>query len=210
MSELTFPPPGYRAKADGTLVPEKNIKEVDLVRDDLVTEIHREALDVVREAREFRDRALADVDAFVAASGEKYGKDIGGKSGFTLTSFDGSIRIQVARRDLIRFNEQLKVAQELIADCIDEWSDGIREEIKLLVNDAFRPNKSGDVSIGKILSLKRYKFDHPKWSAAMEAIDDATQVDQSVRYIRVYERKGDQYELLNLHPGGAEGGSHAL
>jgi hypothetical protein len=185
-------PEGYRQRADGSLVPESTIKPIDLARDALVNEIVDKAKAVSAVIAEFKGGTFADIAAFVQLSGEQYGAKLGGNKGnVTLMSFDGRYKIVRAIAESISFGEQLQAAKSLIDECIRDWSNGINDNIRVLVNDAFQVDSQGKISIGRVLGLRRLNITDEKWLKAMQAISDAIQVVGSKSYIRVYEREGD-------------------
>ena len=98
------------------------------------------------------------------------------------------------------FDERLQAAQALINECLTEWSQGSRDEIKTLINDAFRVDQEGQVNTGRVLALQRLDIKSEKWSRAMDAIRDSVQVVGSSSYVRVYERieNTDQYRPIAL------------
>ncbi|SCY71020.1 Protein of unknown function [Desulfoluna spongiiphila] len=194
-------PEGYMKDMKGHLVPLEQVEELDLMRDDLVKEIVERAKATQKVLADFKVRAMADTAAFVQLSGEKYGVKIGGKKGnVTLHSFDGRYRIERAMADYIVFDERLQVAKELIDECIHEWTDGSRSEVKALVDHAFKTDSEGKVSTSRVLGLRQLKIVHPKWKKAMEAITDSMKVADTKPYLRVYERdeKTDAFKPVAL------------
>jgi len=108
--------------------------------------------------------------------------------------------VQRAIAESLVFDERLQVAKELIDQCIHEWSEGARVEIRALINDAFQVDKEGRVNTGRILGLRRLDIKGEKWEQAMKAISESLQVAGSKTYFRVYERIGDtdQYRPIPL------------
>lgn len=194
-------PAGYRQDALGRLIPESMIKPIDLERDKLV-------LDLVTKARElnglmgkFKGGAFGDIEAFIELSAEQYNVKLGGKKGnVSLLSFDGRYRVDRAIQETIKFDERLQAAKELIDQCFQDWTQGSRDELKVIVNDAFRVDSSGEIRAGRVLALRRYDFTDERWLRAMQAVGDAVQVTGSKMFIRVYERVGDtnQYRAISL------------
>jgi hypothetical protein len=90
--------------------------------------------------------------------------------------------------DNITFDERLQIARELIGDCIKKWSDGSRNEIRILVQDAFQVDKTGKVSTARVLGLRRLDIHDPDWQKAMAAITESIQISGSKQYLRFYER----------------------
>jgi hypothetical protein len=194
-------PDGYMADAQGRLVPIETVKEIDRLRDQTVREIVGKAKELNELMAKFKAGVFGDIEAFIQLSGEKYGVTMGGKKGnVSLLSFDGRYKIQRAIAESLVFDERLQVAKELIDQCIHEWSEGSRAEIRALINDAFQVDKEGRVNTGRILGLRRLDITDEKWQKAMQAIGDSVQVSGSKAYFRVYERVGDsdQYRPISL------------
>lgn len=194
-------PEGFMRDSQGRLVPVDLVKEIDRTRDELVREIVSKALEVSDQVAKFKAAAMADIEAFIELSGERYGVKIGGKKGnITLMSYDGRYRIQRAISEYIVFDERLQVAKQLIDECIVEWSEGSRNEIRALVGHAFKTDAEGKVSTARILGLKRLDIHGEKWEQAMRAISDSMQIAGTKSYVRIYERVGntDQYRQIPL------------
>lgn len=194
-------PAGYRKDAQGRLVPESLIGPIDRMRDDLVLELVKGAEAASASLAEFKQRAFADVAAFVSLSAEKYGVKRGGSKGnVTLYSYDGMYRVTVAVADHMVFDERLQAAKHLIDECIIDWSQGSRDEIKVLVQSAFDTDKEGKINVGRVLELRRLDIKDEKWQAAMLAIGESLQVVGSKSYVRFYKRVGntDRYEAIPL------------
>lgn len=192
---------GYRKDAKGHLVPVELIKPIDLARDELVTELVKKAQTVSALLGEFKASAFGDIKAFVEMSAEQYGAAIGGKKGnVTLLTFDGRFKIIHAVQDSIKFDERLQAARALIDECAAEWTQDARSEVRVLVNEAFRTDKAGEISTGRVLGLRRLEIQDGRWQRAMQAIGEAVQVVGSKSYLRVYERIGDsdQYAPIPL------------
>ena len=193
-------PEGYMQDAVGRLVPVETIKQVDLVRNEVVLELMTRAEKLVAALAEFKQQAMNDIQAFVELSGEKYGANLGGNKGnVTLYSFDGRFKLIRSMADSIQFDERLQAAKALIDDCLKRWSDHSGVEIKVIINDAFQVDKAGRINTKRILSLRRIEIEDEAWRQAMQAISDSVQVVNSKAYIRFYERQSDGgYQQLNL------------
>lgn len=193
-------PEGYMKDGQGRLVPDSMVKPVDKARDEIVMEIVEEALKVAGSVSSFKHKALGDIAAFVELSAEEHGVKMGGEKGnVSLRSFDGEYKVQRAIDEYMSFDEQLQVAKVLIDECIHEWSDGSRPEIKVLINSAFQVDKEGRINTNRILSLRKLNIEDPKWLNAMKIIGESLQVDGSKTYIRIYKRGADgKYEHISL------------
>lgn len=193
MSTPTAPiPEGYRADAQGRLVPLAHIKDVDLLRDDTVAALVFKAKVLNAAIAAFRTEANNTIDAFAQLSAEKYQAKLGGKKGnLTLVSFDGRLKIIRAISDQLVFDERLQAAKVLIDECINEWAAGSRSELRTLINDAFQVDRAGKIDTNRVLSLRRLDIKDERWKRAMEAIGDSLKVASSRSYLRFYERVGD-------------------
>lgn len=199
-------PTGYWKDAKGILTPEHLIKPIDRARDELVKELVKEASAVSKTISEFKLSAFADIQAFIDLSAEQYGAQLGGKKGnLTLYSYDGKYKIQRAAQDRIVFDERVQAAQALISECTNEWIEGSRPEIHVIVSQAFMTDKEGNINTGRVLALRRLEIDDERWLRAMTAIGEAIQIIGSKSYIRVYERVGntDEYIAIPLDIAGA-------
>ncbi|HGL5374101.1 TPA: DUF3164 family protein [Citrobacter farmeri] len=198
-------PQGYIKRADGTLVPESMVSDIDKLRDQTIEKLIIGAKAQRQSLAKFRGQAFSDIEAFIATSLEQYGVKTGGKKGnVTLVSFDGRYKIIRQIQERLVFDERLQAAKELIDACITTWSEGSRDEIKVLVNDAFRVDQEGKISTGRVLGLRRLPITDEGWQRAMSAISDSVRVDGSKPYVRFYERRegSDEYVAISLDIAG--------
>ena len=198
-------PAGYRKDSQGRLIDEKMIKPIDLARDELVRELVAGAGDVNKTLRDYKLRAFGDIAAFVSLSAEQYGVQLGGTKGnVSLLSFDGRHKVQRAIAEAIVFDERLQAAKELIDECLRDWTEGARAELRTLISDAFRVDSAGNIRTGNVLALRRLDITDARWVRAMQAIGDAVQVIGSKSYVRVYERDDatGQYQPISLDIAG--------
>lgn len=190
----------YMENALGHLVPLANVKEIDQLRNSLVLGIVKDAEAVAEAAAAFKASAYSEILAFRDISAERFGANIGGAKGnIALTSFDGKYRVLLARQDHNVFNEALDIARALIREVIEELTEGINPELRLIIDSAFATNKAGQVSMSRVLGLRQLQISHPKWKQAMEAISESMQIAATKTYIRIYKRAADgEYKLMAL------------
>ena len=194
-------PKGYMINAQGHLVPESMVPDIDKARDELVHEIVGDAERMREQMTEFKRRVMADLAAFIDLSAEKYNVKMGGvKGNVTFSSFDGRYKIQVDSKERIVFDERLQIAKKLVDECIHRWAEGTSGNIRALVEHAFQTDKEGKISIGRVLGLTRLKIEDDQWVSAMQAVHDSMQVAGSTTYMRIYQRVGDsdRYEQLSM------------
>ncbi len=194
-------PEGYMKDAQGRLVPLEMVKEIDKLRDELVRKMVTTAKQTAEILATFKTSALSEIQSFCDLSAAEYGKELGGTKGnVQLTSYDGRYRMDRCVSEYLDFDERLQVAKELIDQCLQEWSSDSRPELKLLVNDAFQVDRKGNVNTKRILSLRKFEIEDPRWQRAMQAINDSLTVSGSRVYLRLYERIGgsDQWRQIPL------------
>ncbi|TCM61896.1 uncharacterized protein DUF3164 [Acinetobacter calcoaceticus] len=198
---MTQIPIGYWENAQGALVPEANVKEIDKLRDQTVKRIWEKAEAIHKALAEFKDIAFADIATFIQISADQYDSKLGGNKGnVTLITFDGRLKIQRNIAERIVFDERLLAAKNLIDECLKEWTADGRDEIKAIINSAFNVDKKGEISTTKVLGLKKIEINHEKWLEAMQAISDSINIAGSKSYLRFYQRNDDsgEYEPMSL------------
>lgn len=179
----------FMINSEGHHVPYDKVKPEDKLEDVTVNTLYRKAADLNVALAAFKELAFSDVNTFLELLGEKYGvKKGGGKGNVTLTSYDGLTRVQVSIADFIDFGPQLQIAKQLIDECINSWSNGANENLKIMIDHAFRVDKNNRINTTAILGLRRHDIRDEKWKQAMQAIDESIRVTRSKSYIRFYHR----------------------
>jgi hypothetical protein len=190
----------YMEDAKGRLIPVESISQIDMMKHEFVIEMVKRAAEKSEELKTFKMALFGDFSSFIELIFERYGQTLGGKKGnVTVYSFDGAYKLSVAVQDRITLGPELQVAEKLIKECVRDWSQGARSELKTLVERVFETDKEGNINIREVLSLRRYEIDDPRWQEAMQAISDAINVVGSRAYMRFHRRteRGD-YEPISL------------
>jgi hypothetical protein len=199
-------PPGFVLDRKGNLIKKELVKPIDKARDKLVRAIVTDAQKVNGALSDFKEAALVAVADFVDESAQKYNAKPGGQKGnMSLYTFDGEHKVEISISENKAFDERLQVAKSLIDECIKDWMKGSNKNIQALVQDAFRVDRQGKVSVERILGLRRLEIEDERWESAMDAIADSIQITSSKRYIRVYQRKpdGSGYDPIPLDAANA-------
>lgn len=174
---------------DGAYVPIDRIRDVDLLRDTLVRDLCAVASHLGTRLAAFKSSASADIGAFADASAEEHGIKLRGrKGGFSLMSYDGTLKIVIDNDTLIAVNEKVSVAREAVFACIHRWSEGANANLSEVVRRAFETDKQGHLSLPRLLALRSYKIDDPEWEGAMQALAQGLTAYGSKTYIRFYRR----------------------
>lgn len=184
----------------GHLIPMEQVSALDRLRDELVNKLLNDAEKVSTMMAEFKANAMSEVRSFIAVAAQDYDVEIGGTKGnTTLRTFDGQREISVRVADRMVFDERITVAKALIDECLHEWSEGSRSELKAVVSEAFNMDKEGKINTHSVLGLTRLSIDDPKWKRAMQAIKDSQSTASSQEYLRFYVRDDSgKRAMLNL------------
>lgn len=192
-------PSGYLENADGSLVPIAKIKPVDLDRDALVTDLCRAAENTQATLLAFKLNAVKKLDCFIERSLSKYNVKPGrNKGNVILTSFDGRYRVVRQNRDTMTFDQNIIAAQALIDGCVTGWSEGRNQNLRMLIQAAFRVDGQGKISTSRILGLRRIKIEDPKWIKAMDAIGESLKANKTKTYMRYYRRDDDTGKYMPI------------
>ncbi|AYV14353.1 DUF3164 family protein [Shewanella chilikensis] len=200
MNQTITIPAGYRQNTMGHMVPESQVAEIDKIRDELVLSIAKRAQTLQLTLAGYKSDAMAQVADFVDLSAAEYGVRYGGAKGnVTLMSYDGSTKVQLSIGEHRIFDERIQAAKSKIDACIMRWSEGSSDEIKALVDLAFRVNKQGHIDVNQVLSLRALNITDNDWREAMDAIADSIKVAGTTPYLRVYKRQDDgAYKQISL------------
>lgn len=179
----------YMADPKGALVPVEMVKTTDLLMDEQVRKIIGFAQSLHDQIARFKEHTLGDVSGLLAVFDQEHGVALGGvKGNVTLTSFDGTLKVQLAIADQITFGPELQSAKKLVDECLNEWSSDSRPELRAIVQRAFNTEKEGLVNRADLFGLLRLDIDDPRWQRAMKAIRDSIRVEGTKEYVRFYER----------------------
>ncbi len=203
MSELT-PPTDHQPAPDGTIiiggksympdarggfVPVETIRPEDRLEDEVVRKVISFARELSAQISRFKGHTFEDLSSFDQLLDQQYQvKRRGTKGNRTYMSHDGLLKVQVAVADQIEFGPGLQQAKALIDECLVEWTDEGRVEIRAIVLRAFNVDKGGLINKAELFSLLRLSIDDERWQRAMEAIRDAIRIVGSKQYFRFYER----------------------
>lgn len=187
----------YMVNARDALIPLETVKATDLLMDEAVRKIMGFADDLNAQITRFKEHTLNDVSELLALFDQEHGVSLGGTKGnVTLTSFDGTLKVQLAIADQITFGPELQSAKKLVDECLVEWSADSRPELRAIVQRAFNTDKEGLVNRAELFSLLRLEIADARWERAMKAIRDSIRVDGTKEYVRFYRRHNARAKWL--------------
>lgn len=180
----------YMTDAKGSLVPLELVKPQHKLEDETVRKVITFARDLSAQIARFRGHTMTDLGEFDALLDQEYGgrPRPGVKGNRTYQTFDGLLRVQIQVSDMIDFGPELQIAKGLIDECLTEWTDEARAEIRAVITRAFNTDKEGQINRSEIFTLLRLDISDERWKRAQDAIRDAMRVVGSREYVRFYER----------------------
>lgn len=200
MNEVTVPE-GFKKDAKGNFVAIDNIKEIDLLRDDLVNRLTQSASKQCEALVSFKHKTMGEVDSFIELSASEHNVKLGGKKGnVTLLNFDGTKKVQLQIADCISYDERLQQAKSLLDECARDWSHEADNRAKTIIEYTFQVNRKGEISKARLFELRKMDMKDERWDQAMNLIADSIQVVGSKEYIRFYERRtsADAWQPISL------------
>ena len=180
----------YMPDAKGALVPVELIKPQVQLEDETVRRIMGFALALSDQISRFKGHTVSDLGEFDALLAQEYDLRKGGPKGNrSYKTHDGLFEVEVRVQDQIEFGPELQIAKTLVDECLNEWAEDARAEIRAIVTRAFNTDKEGQINRSEIFMLLRLDITDERWRRAMQAIRDAMRVTGSKSYIRFWMRE---------------------
>jgi hypothetical protein len=186
----------------GALLRIEAIHDKDLLRDQLVRDLHARVEELSAAITEFVTYGFDTVQAFNDLLAEKYDAPIGGAKGnLTLNTIDGLQRVLVQVQDRFWYGPELQQAKALLDEYLTEKVADSDPVLQGIVMEAFSVDRAGQINRGALLRLRKYKVEDPRWQRAMQAIVDAEKDDGTKSYIRFHKRADPQakWEAVSLN-----------
>lgn len=192
----------YMPDAKGGLVPIELIRAQNRLEDEMVRKIMGFALALSAQTSRFLGHTATDLGEFDALLAQEYELRKGGPKGNrSYKTHDGLFEIEVRVRDQIEFGPELQIAKALVDECLNEWAENARPEIRAIVTRAFNTDKEGQINRSEIFMLLRLEIGDERWQRAMQAIRDAMRVTGSKSAIRFFTREAHDAPRLPLTIG---------
>lgn len=137
-------------------------------------------------------------------SAEQYGAELGGKKGnVTFIRLTDATKSAVPSPTTSRLTSDYKLPAPSSTSAWQNGTNGVRPEIHAIINQAFNTDKEGQVSVGRVLQLRRLEISDDRWKAAMEAIRRITtsrrqQILSAGRLSASTAKPGNQVPLKGL------------
>jgi len=179
----------YMTDAKGALMPVELIKPQHVLEDETVRKIMGFALALSAQVTRFKEHTYEDLGAFDALLEQEYGLTKGGPKGNrTYQTFDGLMKIEVRVNDLIDFGPELQIGKALLDECLTEWAEDSRPEVRALITKTFNTEKEAQVNRALLFTLLSLEVEDARWNRAMDAIREAIRIVGSKTYYRIQLR----------------------
>ena len=180
--------------SNGNDIPVKYVPKYDRERD----RVTRRVLARFERARLMLEMvvrdSISDLQA-LAATKERLGE----RGNFSAQSFDGLISVSIRQQYVIRMDERVVRARELMLGYVDRvlarvgGNDGAA--LRLIIAEAFKANAQGFLSTGKVLALMRMEIDDADWREAKRILQEALKPQRGKRYLACETRPSTQGEF---------------
>ena len=179
---------------NGHDVPVKYVSKYDRLRDERTKRIlarfrkERKALEAV-----VRD-SLADI-AVIQGAREAAAAE---KGNFSVTSFDGLVRVAIDQAWHIELDDRVREARDRMLGYAKKLCGKAGPDAAALleiVEEAFAANSAGRLSVGRVLSLCRRNITAREWTEARDMLLASLQPEKGRCYIHVYSRPDMQHDF---------------
>ncbi len=181
----------------GDAVPLRHVSKYDRVRDERV----RRILARFKKARAQLETVMADCLsdlAVVAKARGEAGIDVAEKGNFQVSSFDGLVTVGINVRYDIHLDERVIQARELMLEYARSLAvklgDADAQAFLILVDETFKANKAGALSVARVMSLMRRDIKAPQWQEAKRLLAESMETRRGKSYLRVEVRPDRQHD----------------
>lgn len=191
----------YITNADGGLTPLELIKAEDFIEDQMVRKVIGFAKPLSSELARFKQHTRADIAEFDRLLEAKYGLVKKGRAGAgnqKYRTIDGLMIVETRVNKLIEFGPQLQIAKGLIDECLNEWTEDGRAEVRGLVTRAFKVDNAGQISKSAMFELFKVESEDTRWLQAMAAINAAVRVIGSKEYLHFSFRESHDADWVSI------------
>ena len=193
---------GNWLNASGQAVPAKYVPKQDKLRDKLVERQFANAVKLHDRIAKFKAEVAEAIDDYLTTLFDEFDVEPTEGGNYTLTNFSGDIQVAVKVQRYHTFDERIEAAKKIVDECLDDWSQGANDNLRVIVNDAFRVHDKRGLDVKAILTLRNYKIKDKtgRWSQAMELIGESLKVTRSRAYLQFRRRPTikDDWETVPL------------
>jgi hypothetical protein len=184
----------------GNEIPSDYIHKTERDKHSASIRLHKKAVDIHKRMADFKKELIETCDALYAKTLEENRITVreNSKGGYSISTVDKALRIEVTIADSIHFNDKIDLAQAKIREYLSKKTKDIDGDISMLINEAFKA-KRGRLDKNRILSLLKLNITDLLWKEAMALITQSIEVNNTKRYFRILERDPEgQYNQVVL------------
>ncbi len=183
----------------GQEIPAQYVPKLDKLRDRTARRILKKAEGLSLRLADFKEEAITDADKVYDTMMAENKIRKNSRGGYTITSFDKSIKVEISIQERIEFDDLIQVAQEKINEFLAEKTGGVDEDLRQIINLAFKTTK-GQMDVKRVLSLFKLQIRHKKWLEAMDILKKSINRNVSKRYMRVWKKnESGEYKAVELN-----------
>ncbi len=185
---------------DGNQVPSGFIHKIDKAKHAAALRLCAKAEKISAQLSDFKTELFTICDELYdrALAEHKVIKRVNAKGGYTITTIDKKVKVEITMNEFVGFGDDISIAHELIKEWLAEKTQSVDPELTQIITSAFE-NSGGNLDVKRILGLKKYNIVHDKWKAAMEVIDRAYEVRNTKRYARIWVMNAEgEYKVVPL------------
>lgn len=189
----------YKDK-DGVEIPSKYIHKLDIEKHHLALALAKKAQKINETLVAFKKELMEKCDELYERARTEAQLKVrdNSKGTYSITSIDKKVKIELRVTEFGGFGDGIHIAHELIKEFLMERTKNIDADIAAIATSAFE-TRGGNFDVKKVLDLKKYNIQHPKWVQAMKEIDKAYEVRNTKRYPRVWLMDDNgEYKIVNL------------
>lgn len=184
---------------NGNVIPTPYVPAIDKQRDRAAQKVLKQALNLNEKLTAFKNDSIALCDAVFDKMMADFKVKKTGKGNYSITSFDKEIKIEISVQERVEFDDLIQVAQEKINDYLAEKTGGIDEDLRQIIDLAFKTTK-GQMDVKRVLGLFKLSIRHKKWLEAMEILKKSITRNVSKRYMRVWKKNEQgEYKAVELN-----------
>ena len=169
----------------GAACPAKFIPPVEKRRDAAVERIHKIGKRLEEQMRKAKKDVLDELDAYLEWLDKNSDAPRSRKGNTTLTNYSGDKQVELAMDDVVKLDERLQQAKELVDEYVASLGESAPDELTTLAHTSFDTDKSGRVNQALVLRLVKYQFKDERWQRAVQLIRESIQVVGTRQYLQL-------------------------
>ncbi|MDE7547231.1 DUF3164 family protein [Acetobacter fabarum] len=183
--------------------PRERMAPTTLLSNDLAIELVNDAKALHELMVEQKRRMFEKARNYETALLEQYRvkKRKGSRGAFQAESLDSCFKVELSVADFRRVTSDIMAAQALMGEVLDDLTENVSPDIRLLLSAAFEPDeRTGRVNVDRLQQVRKVRLTHPRWPDVMEAVANSIEVSSSKPYLRFYwrETRDQDWQAIRL------------